>query len=106
MVANKRLTDLTSYTGVLPYASELFGVYQPLLGWKSRLAKSWLARAAGAHAVSRINRFATHFQNRVPISVNADCAVQAEGLHPAEFRGPRLREQSARILVEIRQALE
>ncbi|HNO71185.1 MAG TPA: peptidoglycan-binding protein [Bacteroidia bacterium] len=32
----KRITDLTDYTSVLPYASELFGVYQPLLGWKSK----------------------------------------------------------------------
>lgn len=27
----------TDYEGILPYASELFGIYQPLLGWKSRL---------------------------------------------------------------------
>jgi hypothetical protein len=31
----KHLSDLTSYKGMLPYASEIFGVYQPLLGWKS-----------------------------------------------------------------------
>ncbi len=28
--------DLSKFTNVLPYASELFGVYQPLLGWKSK----------------------------------------------------------------------
>lgn len=28
---------LNDYTGTLPYASELFGIYQPLLGWKSQL---------------------------------------------------------------------
>jgi hypothetical protein len=27
---------LDEYKGTLPYASELFGVYQPLLGWKSK----------------------------------------------------------------------
>lgn len=32
----KRITDLTKYTNVLPYASELFGVYQPLIGWRSK----------------------------------------------------------------------
>src|ERR1700754_230958 len=32
----KRITDLSDYTTVLPYASEIFGVYQPLLGWKSK----------------------------------------------------------------------
>ena len=36
MATNKRITDLTDYKSVLPYASELFGVYQPLIGWKSR----------------------------------------------------------------------
>ncbi len=40
MPTNKRITDLTDYTSVLPYASEMFGVYQPMIGWKSkRLAK-------------------------------------------------------------------
>lgn len=28
------------FKGTFPYASELFGVYQPLLGWKSRQAKA------------------------------------------------------------------
>jgi hypothetical protein len=32
----KRLHDLTPYNQVLPYASEIFGVYQPLIGWKSK----------------------------------------------------------------------
>src|SRR6188474_2391458 len=32
----KRITSLNPYATVLPYASELFGIYQPLLGWKSR----------------------------------------------------------------------
>ena len=36
MVTNKKITDLKDYTTVLPYASEIFGVYQPLLGWKSK----------------------------------------------------------------------
>lgn len=36
MSTNKRITDLTDYTSVLPYASEMFGVYQPLIGWKSK----------------------------------------------------------------------
>lgn len=39
MTTIKRIADLSSYTGVLPYASELFGVYQPLLGWASKRQK-------------------------------------------------------------------
>ena len=37
MTTVKRITDLTDYESVLPYASELFGVYQPMIGWRSAL---------------------------------------------------------------------
>jgi len=33
----KSVMDLTPYTNVLPYASEIFGVYQPMIGWRSKL---------------------------------------------------------------------
>lgn len=36
MTTVKRITDLTRYTGVLPFASELLGTYQPMIGWKSK----------------------------------------------------------------------
>ena len=36
MPTNKRITDLTDFTSVLPYASEMFGVYQPMIGWRSQ----------------------------------------------------------------------
>lgn len=35
----KKIESLTDYKGVLPYDSSLLGVYQPLLGWKSKLAE-------------------------------------------------------------------
>ena len=38
------LKDLDKYSGIPPYASELYGVYQPLLGWQSQLTKRWLQR--------------------------------------------------------------
>nr|MDU9043676.1 hypothetical protein [Candidatus Electrothrix aestuarii] len=36
MTTLKRTTSLFKYTNILPYASELFGVHQPLLGWNSK----------------------------------------------------------------------
>ncbi len=36
MTAPKATFKFQDYKGILPYASELFGVYQPLLGWKSK----------------------------------------------------------------------
>ena len=32
--------DIETYRGITPYASEHYGVYQPLLGWESRLTKN------------------------------------------------------------------
>ncbi len=53
--------DLKQFKGLTPYASELFGIYQPLLGWKSRRKRQWIAReqAAGLRAaVDTISRLA------------------------------------------------
>jgi hypothetical protein len=36
------MKDIDKYKGKSPYASELYGVYQPLLGWQSRLTKKWI----------------------------------------------------------------
>jgi hypothetical protein len=105
MPANKRLTDLTAYRSVLPYASELFGVYQPMLGWKSKRSAKWLAAVGQRFAPSLVDRLAPFFQNRAPISVNADCAVGVAELKPADFRGPRLIEQTSVLLSEVRKTL-
>jgi hypothetical protein len=37
--------DLTKFAGRIPYASERFGIYEPLLGWKGRQAQQRTARA-------------------------------------------------------------
>ena len=34
--------DIEKYKGIPPYASELYGVYQALLGWQSLLTKKWI----------------------------------------------------------------
>ena len=36
--------DIEKYKGITPYASEHYGVYQPLLGWESKLTKNWIQR--------------------------------------------------------------
>ena len=38
----KRTTDLSQYENILPYDSEIFGVYQPMLGWRAkRMVRRW-----------------------------------------------------------------
>ena len=78
MAAPKRLTDLTDYTMVLPYASELFGIYQPLLGWKSSRIEE---RFAGGYARDKralLERLKSQFAGRVKTAYNADCQVEIE----------------------------
>src|SRR5689334_3362123 len=36
--------DIDKYQGIPPYASELYGIHQALLGWRSKMTKEWLAR--------------------------------------------------------------
>lgn len=64
------MKDLSAYTGTLPYASELFGIYQPLLGWKSNITARRIElsrqRAYSAIAEKVLN------QIRAPITVHAE----------------------------------
>jgi len=51
--------NLEAFKGKLPYASELFGVYQPLLGWKSKIIQRRLGnRVMGFGAVEHGRRVA------------------------------------------------
>lgn len=50
-ISNTGRSDL----GTLPYASEPFGVYQPLIGWKSTLSSERLGNALANRAVAQAN---------------------------------------------------
>jgi hypothetical protein len=74
----KRMKSWDDYKGILPYASELFGVYQPLLGWKSRLIRkryehfrSLVYRNIAEQALNKV---------RAPVQVRVDRAIHAESL--------------------------
>ena len=38
------LIDFEKFSGRFPYASDLFGVFQPLLGWTSNMTNRWFER--------------------------------------------------------------
>jgi len=83
----KRLIDLSSYKGVLPYDSELFGVYQPLIGWKSRRKVVRIGAGVQLEQGTLIGRLSQFFRNTAPIGINVDCAVSWPGMQPAGFIG-------------------
>lgn len=48
--------DLSLFKGLTPYASEMFGVYQPLLGWKSLRKRRWIGRQQAALMASAVRK--------------------------------------------------
>ena len=72
MAAPKRLTDLIDYTAVLPYASELFGIYQPLLGWKSKRMADRFDRGFNKDKLHLLERLKTQFAGQVEFHYDGD----------------------------------
>lgn len=101
----KRITDLGSYTTVLPYASEMMGVYQPLIGWKSRRKLAWITQDAQNALSDLMSTLGREFHGRGQVSFNADCAISAPDLQPAGFAGPRPAEQRWVVLQELARSL-
>ena len=72
MAANKRITDLTDYTSVLPYASELFGVYQPLLGWRSKRRLRQIRWGTLGEDRQKLVDLGRYYEGVVDVKFNAD----------------------------------
>jgi hypothetical protein len=85
----KRLSDLTDYKGVLPSASEIFGVYQPLLGWKSKRMQSRIDAGARSRLGNSVGRLVGAIQADYAVSfAPADCVLQIGSLNPGILATP------------------
>lgn len=98
MTTNKRITDLSDYKSVLPYASEIFGVYQPLIGWKSRRALKRIRGSIDAGALVRFREIADRFKGVVAADFS-DCSLRLVdyGIGIDRLRG--LRPQGDSVLL-------
>jgi hypothetical protein len=72
MTTVKRITDLSPYESVLPYASELFGIYQPLLGWKSRRIQQRIERGRENDRRAALHKLTRQFSGLVQIGMRDD----------------------------------
>jgi hypothetical protein len=84
--------DIDKYKGIPPYASELYGVYQPLLGWQSKLTKKWIQRG-GSMIDPRVKRILEAHIKPGPTDVsvfqNGDLErMLAQPLQPGSGRYP------------------
>ena len=59
--------DFEKFKGSLPYASELYGVYQPLLGWRSGLMTRRIVEGLAATRVQYLKRIVQRFTPRFDI---------------------------------------
>jgi hypothetical protein len=71
----KRLTNFADYKAVLPYASELFGVYQPLLGWKSKRSIERFGRGFRADRRELLSQVGNQFVGTAELDATADRVV-------------------------------
>ncbi len=68
----KRTTDLSNYANVLPYASELFGVYQPLLGWKSKRLQERFDEGFASEKSTLLRELEAQFSDIVQVKLGSE----------------------------------
>jgi hypothetical protein len=98
MVTVKRILDLTNYTTVLPYASEMFGVYQPLLGWKSKRIEERFKQGFENDKNSILERLKNEFTGLVDIHYNADKFPEKIEIKPGALETGKFRSFESLLL--------
>ena len=104
MPANTRLTDLIDYTAVLPYASELFGIYQPLLGWKSKRIERRFHQGFLNDKQRLVDRLKAQFTGKVKVRYEPDCQVRIE-LLPGALDAGRAKAFDSLVLQKVAEQL-
>ena len=68
--------DLAAFTGLTPYASELFGIYQPLLGWKAKRKRQWINKHHAPLVAAAVDRLQALAPSRAALlSAPRPCAT-------------------------------
>jgi len=84
----RRLTDLTDYKGVLPDASEIFGIYQPLLGWRSGRVRQRIGHGARTWLTDIVRRLGEFVQPTYTARfAAADCTLSIDAIGPGTVTG-------------------
>ncbi len=70
--------DFDKFNETLPYSSEMYGIYQPLLGWRSRLMTRRIVDGMKTMRRSFLDEFVLRFRPQVEIT--------SQTLHPREVQ--------------------
>lgn len=97
MATIKRITDLTEYANILPYASEMFGVYQPLLGWKSKRMEERFQEGFKRDRASIFEKFRDRFIGSAGINYAESGKIGIE-LNTASLQAGKARKFDSALL--------
>jgi len=98
----KKTKDLSQFTNILPYASEIFGVYQPMLGWRSKRARKRVERGFRNDVARVLDVVRERFKGRFELSLAADGAAQRIArLEPATLDSPAGRPGASFVIDSI-----
>lgn len=98
MPTNKRITDLTDYKSVLPYASEIFGVYQSLIGWKSKRIVKRMNKGITFDHLSKFKNILGRYKGIVSTKFN-DCSMELDSYQVGLENNTFLKPQSESVLL-------
>jgi hypothetical protein len=102
----KRTSDLTPYVNTLPYASEIFGVYQPLIGWKSARTTKRLRDGFSADVAHVLRSLYRQFPGRFEVTLGADHVLERiQQLEPASLAQPATGPMNSFVLDSVRRQL-
>jgi len=104
MATVKRITDLTPYTTVLPYASDMFGVYQPLLGWKSRRIQERFQAGFRNDRRQALDKLTRQFAGQVEITYGDNNAIDIK-ISPGALKAGVFRPYDSVVLQSLSTAL-
>jgi hypothetical protein len=104
MATVKRITNLKPYVTVLPYASELFGVYQPLLGWKSRRIQERVREGSRNDRRLALEKLTRQFSGLVEIAYRDNNELDIK-IREGELRAGALRAYDSVVLQQLATAL-
>ncbi len=94
-----KLSDLTKYRGTLPYASEMFGVYTPLLGWKSARKIKKMQFAFQTAKSQFLSALALKYQPAVKVVFN-NGILEPDFFAPATLSQNKLAIQQESLLLQ------
>jgi hypothetical protein len=105
MAANKRITNLDEYSSVLPYASELFGIYQPLLGWKSKRIKERQNKGLVKDKRRVLDILNTLFETHVDVQYGKECQLKNIDLKAGDLLTGTIKTFDSILLTKIASGL-